>query len=38
MARVIVDAERGGDFRDFNKIAAWATVVATEVETLPESL
>ncbi|MFD1852433.1 flavodoxin domain-containing protein [Kitasatospora cinereorecta] len=38
VARMIVEDGRGGDFRDFARIAAWATAVATEVGASPESL
>ncbi|GAA1365995.1 flavodoxin domain-containing protein [Streptomyces beijiangensis] len=30
MARMIVESGRGGDFRDFDRIAAWATGIAQE--------
>jgi menaquinone-dependent protoporphyrinogen oxidase len=31
MARMIVNSGKGGDFRDFGRIAAWATMVAGEL-------
>ncbi|WP_329126333.1 flavodoxin domain-containing protein [Streptomyces sp. NBC_01465] len=30
MARMIVESGRGGDYRDFDRIAAWATGIAEE--------
>ena len=36
IARMILDQHRGGDFRDFARIDAWATGVARAIETPPE--
>ncbi|MEU0144548.1 flavodoxin domain-containing protein [Streptomyces sp. NPDC006288] len=38
MAKLMLDDDRGGDFRDLDDIAEWATGVAAEVRELPERL
>ncbi len=35
VARMIVNSGRGGDFRDFERIAAWATTVAQDLAGEP---
>lgn len=36
VARKIVESGKGGDFRDFRAIEAWADHIATELQTKPE--
>ncbi|MFJ8932873.1 flavodoxin domain-containing protein [Streptomyces sp. NPDC102364] len=36
MARMLVNSGKGGDFRDFEHISAWARQVADEIGTAPE--
>ncbi|KUF12891.1 flavodoxin domain-containing protein [Streptomyces silvensis] len=37
MARMIVRAGRGGDFRDFDAVSAWASGIARELHSLRET-